>query len=173
VGINSWRVLRPATRSHTAWAHLNGRPLTEDELPRGIEAVGGAPPPPREVQVRLRACVCVRVRVRVCVCVCVCVPLFIIGRGGVRTDVREARRGKASTRPLLKWAIGCRRPSGCTPQHTAHSLQVHARPAQVQQEQQQAGQQQEQEVQQGKGGLLQPGGVELDDHGHPVEYEAI
>ncbi|KAF5834044.1 hypothetical protein DUNSADRAFT_9435, partial [Dunaliella salina] len=44
VGINAWRALRDVDCPHPAWRHLKGKPLTEEELPRGIEAVSGQAP---------------------------------------------------------------------------------------------------------------------------------
>lgn len=42
VGINAWRALRDTAQPHAAWRHLKGQALTEDALPRGIEAFTGA-----------------------------------------------------------------------------------------------------------------------------------
>lgn len=37
-GCNVWRALRDVDGSaHTAWWHLQGRPITEEDLPRGID----------------------------------------------------------------------------------------------------------------------------------------
>ncbi len=37
-GCNVWRALRNVDGSkHRAWAHLEGKPLTEADLPRGID----------------------------------------------------------------------------------------------------------------------------------------
>jgi hypothetical protein len=38
-GVNIWRALRGNRCVHPTWRHLAGRPLTEADLPRGIEAI--------------------------------------------------------------------------------------------------------------------------------------
>lgn len=35
-GVNIWRALRDVQDTHTAWAHLNGKAVTEADLPRPI-----------------------------------------------------------------------------------------------------------------------------------------
>lgn len=35
-GVNIWRAVRDVNCTHTAWAHLNGRAVTEADLPRPI-----------------------------------------------------------------------------------------------------------------------------------------
>lgn len=40
-GINVWRALRDNRCHHTAWAHRAGKPYTEEDLPRSIEAIDG------------------------------------------------------------------------------------------------------------------------------------
>lgn len=35
-GVNIWRALRDVNCTHEAWAHLNGKPVTEADLPRPI-----------------------------------------------------------------------------------------------------------------------------------------
>lgn len=44
-GVNIWRALRGNACVHPTWAHLAGKPLTEDDLPRGIEAITADHPP--------------------------------------------------------------------------------------------------------------------------------
>lgn len=41
VGVNAWRALRDVRELHPSWEHLAGRPLTEDDLPRNIDAIVG------------------------------------------------------------------------------------------------------------------------------------
>jgi hypothetical protein len=38
-GVNIWRALRGNRCVHPTWTHLAGKPLTEEDLPRGIEAI--------------------------------------------------------------------------------------------------------------------------------------
>jgi hypothetical protein len=38
-GVNIWRALRDIRCVHPTWRHLAGKPLTEADLPRGIEAI--------------------------------------------------------------------------------------------------------------------------------------
>jgi hypothetical protein len=41
VGINVWRAIDSNASIHPAWVHLASNPLTEADLPRSIEPVGG------------------------------------------------------------------------------------------------------------------------------------